>query len=101
MRAAPSSDSARIVDMRGSDFSFRGQHVAVMDSLPEIGDQACALYPEKLIYDIAGFPAVRGRELIAGLAERGGRYEPRYLLGEEAGRWPTTTASPSSRRRRD
>ena len=63
---------------------FRGRSVAVMDSLPEIGGQVCAMYPEKLIYDIAGFPAVRGRDLIASLAEQAGRYEPRYLLGEEA-----------------
>jgi thioredoxin reductase len=63
---------------------FRGQSVAVMDSLPEIGGQVCAMYPEKLIYDVAGFPAVRGRDLIAGLAEQAGRYGPRYLLGEEA-----------------
>jgi thioredoxin reductase (NADPH) len=63
---------------------FRGQTVAVMDSLPEIGGQVCAMYPEKLIYDIAGFPAVRGRDLIAGLAAQAGRYQPRYLLGEEA-----------------
>lgn len=63
---------------------FRGQSVAVMDSLPEIGGQVSAMYPEKLIYDVAGFPAVRGRSLIAGLAEQAGQYEPRYLLGEEA-----------------
>jgi hypothetical protein len=43
--------------------------VAVMDSLPEIGGQVRAVYLEKLIDDIAGFPAVRGRDLIAGLAE--------------------------------
>ena len=60
---------------------FRGLSVAVMDSLPEIGGQVSAMYPEKLIYDIAGFPAVRGRDLIARLAEQAGRYEPRYLLG--------------------
>ena len=63
---------------------FRGRSVALMDSLPEIGGQVCAMYPEKLIYDIAGFPAVRGRDLIASLAEQAGRYGPRYLLGEEA-----------------
>jgi ferredoxin/flavodoxin---NADP+ reductase len=63
---------------------FRGQSVAVMDSLPEVGGQVCAMYPEKLIYDIAGYPAVKGRELIAALAEQAGRYGPRYLLGEEA-----------------
>jgi ferredoxin/flavodoxin---NADP+ reductase len=63
---------------------FRGRSVAVMDALPEIGGQVSAMYPEKLIYDVAGFPAVRGRDLIAALAEQAGRYEPRYLLGEEA-----------------
>jgi ferredoxin/flavodoxin---NADP+ reductase len=63
---------------------FRGRSVAVIDSLPEIGGQVCALYPEKLIYDIAGFPAVRGRDLIASLAQQAGRYGPRYLLGQEA-----------------
>jgi thioredoxin reductase (NADPH) len=63
---------------------FRGLSVAVMDSLPEIGGQVSAMYPEKLIYDIAGFPAVRGRDLIASLAEQAGRYSPRYVLGEEA-----------------
>lgn len=63
---------------------FRGQSAAVMDSLPEIGGQVCAMYPEKLIYDIAGFPAIRGRDLITGLAEQAGRYGPGYLLGQEA-----------------
>lgn len=63
---------------------FRGRSVAVMDSLPEIGGQVSAMYPEKLIYDVAGLPAVRGRDLIAALAEQAGQYGPRYLLGEEA-----------------
>jgi ferredoxin/flavodoxin---NADP+ reductase len=63
---------------------FRGRSVAVMDSLPEVGGQVCAMYPEKLIYDVAGFPAIRGRDLIAALAAQAGRYRPRYLLGDEA-----------------
>jgi thioredoxin reductase (NADPH) len=84
---------------------FRGLSVAVMDSLPEIGGQVSAMYPEKLIYDIAGFPAVRGRDLIAGLAEQAGRYEPKYVLGEEArfleysGGMPVITASSGLRLR--
>ncbi len=56
---------------------FRGLSVAVLDSLPEIGGQVSAMYPEKLIYDMAGFPAVKGRDLIAGLADQAGRYGPR------------------------
>ena len=63
---------------------FRGLSVAVLDSLPEIGGQVSAMYPEKLIYDVAGFPAVRGRDLIERLADQAGRYGPRYVLGEEA-----------------
>jgi len=63
---------------------FRGRSVAVMDSLPEIGGQVSAMYPEKLIYDVAGLPAVRGRDLIAALAEQAGQYSPTYVLGQEA-----------------
>ena len=63
---------------------FRGLSVGVLDSLPEIGGQVSAMYPEKLIYDVAGFPAVRGRDLIARLADQAASYAPRYILGEEA-----------------
>src|ERR1700761_6439046 len=63
---------------------FRGLSVAVLDSLPEIGGQVAAMYPEKLIYDVAGFPAVKGRDLIARLADQAGRYDPQYVLGQEA-----------------
>ena len=39
---------------------FRGLSVAVVDALPEPGGQVTAMYPEKLIYDVAGFPADQG-----------------------------------------
>jgi cation diffusion facilitator CzcD-associated flavoprotein CzcO len=63
---------------------FRGLSVALMDSLPEPGGQISALYPEKLIYDIAGFPAVRGRDLVTNLVAQADRFDPTYLLGESA-----------------
>ena len=63
---------------------FRGLRVAVVDSLPEPGGQVTAMYPEKLIYDVAGFPAVKGRDLVAGLVEQAARYGPAYLLGCQA-----------------
>jgi thioredoxin reductase (NADPH) len=65
---------------------FRGLSVAVMDALPELGGQVSALYPEKQIYDIAGFPTVRGRDLIAGLMQQADLFAPRYLLGHAAQR---------------
>lgn len=64
----------------------RGLRTVVVDSLSQVGGQVSAMYPEKQIYDIAGFPAVTGRSLVAGLAEQAARYHPAYLLGEEAQR---------------
>ena len=46
---------------------FRGLSVAVIDALPEPGGQVTAMYPEKAIFDVAGFPAIRGRELVEQL----------------------------------
>ncbi|MFE0820664.1 NAD(P)/FAD-dependent oxidoreductase [Streptomyces sp. NPDC058847] len=63
---------------------FRGLRVAVIDSLPQPGGQVMAMYPEKPIYDIAGFPAVRGRDLIDGLVRQAAPFEPLYLLGHQA-----------------
>jgi thioredoxin reductase len=63
---------------------FRGLSTALVDSLPEAGGQVTALYPEKPIYDIAGFPAIKGRDLVAGLVEQAARFAPAYLLGHSA-----------------
>ncbi len=63
---------------------FRGLRTALVDSLPEVGGQITAMYPEKPIYDVAGFPAVKGSELVARLAEQAGRFNPSYLLGDPA-----------------
>ncbi|MFL6053950.1 MAG: NAD(P)/FAD-dependent oxidoreductase [Actinoallomurus sp.] len=65
---------------------FRGLSTAIVDSLPEVGGQVTAMYPEKPIYDIAGFPAVKGRDLVAGLMEQTARFDPIFLLGEAAQR---------------
>jgi ferredoxin/flavodoxin---NADP+ reductase len=63
---------------------FRGLSVALMDSLPQAGGQVAAMYPEKLIYDVAGFPAVKGQTLIDNLVEQAGQFDPTYLLGHRA-----------------
>lgn len=62
----------------------RGLSAAVVDSLSEVGGQVTAMYPEKQIYDVAGFPAVSGRELVRGLAAQASQRHPTYLLGQEA-----------------
>ena len=58
--------------------------VTVVDSLPELGGQVSALYPEKLILDVAGFPAVKGRELVEQMVEQAASARPTYLLGRTA-----------------
>ncbi len=63
---------------------FRGFSVAVMDALPEPGGQITAMYPEKDIFDVAGFPLVKGRDLVQGLVEQAAQFNPTYLLGEQA-----------------
>lgn len=63
---------------------FRGLSVTVIDSLPELGGQVTALYPEKAIYDVAGFPVVTGRQLVANLVEQAASAKPNYLLGQSA-----------------
>src|SRR5699024_8540385 len=62
----------------------RGLKVGVIDSLSEVGGQVSALYPEKLIFDIAGYPMVKGRDLITSLAAQAAQADPVYLLGQEA-----------------
>jgi ferredoxin/flavodoxin---NADP+ reductase len=63
---------------------FRGLAVAVVDSLPELGGQITAMYPEKAILDVAGFPTVKGKELVAGLVAQADTASPTYLLGRTA-----------------
>lgn len=63
---------------------FRGLSVGVVDALPEAGGQITALYPEKMIFDIAGFPAVRGKDLVDNLVAQAAPFSPTYLLGEQA-----------------
>jgi thioredoxin reductase len=63
---------------------FRGHRVAVVDSLPELGGQITAMYPEKQILDVAGFPTVKGRDLVEGLVAQAATAKPEYLLDRTA-----------------
>lgn len=55
----------------------------VVDSLPEIGGQCTALYPEKPIYDIPSRPMVTGGDLIESLQEQAKPFEPVYHLDQQ------------------
>ncbi len=59
---------------------MRQASVKIIESLPQLGGQLSALYPEKYIYDVAGFPKVRAQELINNLKEQMAKFEPTTSL---------------------
>src|SRR5579885_129335 len=54
----------------------------VFDALPALGGQCAALYPEKPIYDIPGYPRIAAAGLIERLSEQAAPFAPRYRLGQ-------------------
>ena len=72
----------------------------VVDVLDDAGGQCTALYPEKPIYDIPGFPRVEAAELIVRLKAQAAAFRPVYHLGEQVrslepltgGFWRLTTS---------
>ena len=74
--------------------------VRIIDSLPELGGQLTALYPEKLVYDMPGFPAVLAKDLAGFLVEQAARFNPEVVLEEtvtgltaQGDDWLLTTAT--------
>lgn len=59
---------------------MRQASVKIIESLPQLGGQLSALYPEKYIYDVAGFPKIRAQELINNLKEQMAKFEPSVAL---------------------
>lgn len=60
-----------------------GLRCHVIDSLEDIGGQCSALYPEKPIYDIPGFPQIEAGTLIAQLEQQAAPFKPVYHLGQQ------------------
>lgn len=61
---------------------MRQATVKIIESLPQLGGQLSALYPEKFIYDIAGFPKVSAQTLVDNLTEQMNQFEVAQCLGE-------------------
>src|SRR5690349_8692303 len=75
----------------------------VVDALDIVGGQCAALYPEKPIYDIPGYPRIAAMELIDRLAEQAAPFSPHYHLGQrvesltrEGEDWVLTTSAGTS-----
>jgi len=72
----------------------------VIDVLDMPGGQLSALYPEKPIYDIPGFPEIRADELVKRLVDQAAPFKPVYHFGQRVetlsetkdGGWRLTTS---------
>lgn len=62
---------------------MRKASVKLIESMPQLGGQLAALYPEKFIYDIAGFPKVTAQELVDRLAEQIKPFPIEVCLGQQ------------------
>ena len=52
----------------------------IVDALPDLGGQLTALYPEKYIFDVAGFPKVLAKDLVKSLAEQAKQFDGQIHL---------------------
>jgi thioredoxin reductase (NADPH) len=62
----------------------RGMSVRIIDSLPDLGGQLTALYPEKYVYDMPGFPKVLAKDLAQSCIEQAMQFSPELVLEETA-----------------
>jgi thioredoxin reductase (NADPH) len=69
---------------------MRGMSVRIIDSLPELGGQLTALYPEKYVYDMPGFPKVLAKDLAREMIAQGLQFGPEVVLEETADRLEKT-----------
>lgn len=53
---------------------MRGATAQLIDALPELGGQLTALYPEKYIFDVAGYPKVLAKDLVRALTEQASQF---------------------------
>lgn len=61
---------------------MRQAKVKIIESMPQLGGQLSALYPEKYIYDVAGFPEVRAQDLVDDLVKQMCMFEQTVVLDQ-------------------
>lgn len=62
---------------------MRQSSVKIIESMPQLGGQLAALYPEKFIYDVAGFPRITAQNLVNNLYEQMKHFEIDIRLEEK------------------
>lgn len=69
---------------------MRGATAQIVDALDQPGGQLTALYPEKYIFDVAGFPRVLAKDLVRSLEEQAAQFAMpihlnQHVIGLEQG----------------
>ncbi|WP_274652459.1 NAD(P)/FAD-dependent oxidoreductase [Paenibacillus humicola] len=62
---------------------MRQATVKLIESMPQLGGQLAALYPEKYIYDVAGFPKITAQELVDQLKKQMDHFKAEICLEEK------------------
>jgi len=62
---------------------LRQMRTKIVDSLGQPGGQLGALYPEKYIYDVGGFPRILAKDFVQQCTEQAMQYDPTICLGEK------------------
>ncbi len=62
---------------------FRDLSCKIIDCLPQIGGQLTTLYPQKFVYDVAGFPKILATDLALNLHKQAQQYNPQICLEEK------------------
>jgi thioredoxin reductase (NADPH) len=62
---------------------FRGLSTVVLETLPMVGGQIAAFYPNTPIFDVPGFPSVTGADLVDRLRQQASAFPVAFRLGEE------------------
>ncbi len=77
---------------------MRGATAQIVDTLPQLGGQLTALYPEKYVFDVGGYRQILAKDLVNALAEQAGQFNfPSFLnqhvtgLEEEDGHFVLVT----------
>src|SRR5690606_36847376 len=77
---------------------LRGLKTMLIEAMPLLGGQLAVVYPEKHIFDVAGYRAVLAKDLVAELICQAMQFNPTVCLEEEVqemdrvdGAWKLTT----------
>ncbi|MBX7214149.1 MAG: NAD(P)/FAD-dependent oxidoreductase [Thermoflexales bacterium] len=61
---------------------LREMRCKIIDALDDAGGQLTALYPEKFIYDVPGFPKVQAQDLVKNMVAQANTFPPVFCMGE-------------------